>query len=330
MSEPLVSLVVPGKDVAPWIGDTLTSLVAQLPPGQLEVIVIDDGSSDTTSEVVSAFADRLPRLVLQRNERPVGLASARNQGLGLASAPVLGFLDGDDWLSRGHLARTLTALRQLDVDFVRVDHVRVTGGRRELVRAPQARRGVALSPRESILPSTDSSLVDYPYAWAGLFHRRVHERGLLAFDDGLHTAEDRPWIWQLHLAAESFAVLSSPGIMYRRGLTTSLTQVLDRRQLDFLTSYTRCFALLADDPDRERFLPKLLRQFLAVLAHQCGRAPGMEVPLRHELYHRAAALLDEQPPELLTTTLAQIGPQRRARVAPAVKLMNLSTSRRGA
>ncbi len=317
----VLSLIIPGKDVAPWIGETLTSLVGQLPPEDLQVVVVDDGSVDETSQVVAGFGDRLPGLVLHRNEQPVGLASARNQGLALATGSVLGFLDGDDWLARGHLRRTLQQLLDLDVDFVRVDHVRVTGGRRAQVRAPQARRGVALPPRESILPSWDSTMVDYPYAWAGLFQRRVHERGLLAFDDGLHTAEDRPWVWRLHLRAESYAVVNAPGVMYRRGVGTSLTQILDRRQLDFLVSYRSCFLLLAADAEHERFLPKLLRQFLAVLAHQYGRAADMERGLRHEMRDRAAALLAEMPPALVQQVAGELGEERQARLLPVLRRM---------
>jgi len=42
------------------------------------------------------------------------------------------------------------------------------------------------------MPVTDTTMVDYPYAWAGIYHRRLVDRGLLHFHDGLRTAEDRP------------------------------------------------------------------------------------------------------------------------------------------
>ena len=84
-----------------------------------------------------------------RNETPVGLASARNQGLDRAAGRYLAFLDGDDWLARGHLARMVAVISRLDVDFVRTDHVQTTDGRRSVIRAPEARRDRVLDPRGS-------------------------------------------------------------------------------------------------------------------------------------------------------------------------------------
>lgn len=318
MTSPRLSLVLPGKDVAPWIGDALSSLVDQLPVGELEVVVVDDGSTDQTSDVVASFADRLPRLVLHRNEEATGLASARNTGLGLATAPLIGFLDGDDWLARGHLARLVAAVEELDVDFVRCDHVRVTSGRRQLVRAPMAVRGRRLDPRDAILPTDDSSMVDYPYAWAGIFRRNLLEEGLLHFHDGLHTAEDRPWIWRLMLQGHSYAVVSSPGVMYRRGLSGSLTQIVDRRQLDFLRAYRLCFELLDADAGATRYEPKLVRQFLAVLASQMGRR-GFPRELQAEMQREAVAILAGRDPEVLWSTGQAMDEKRRLRLQPVLR-----------
>ncbi|MFI6309582.1 hypothetical protein ACIBEK_05425, partial [Nocardia fusca] len=78
-------------------------------------------------------------------------------------------------------------------------------------------------------------MVDYPYAWAGIYRRSL--RDLLSFPGSLHTAEDRPWIWRLHREATSFAAVGLPGVFYRRGVSTSLTQVGDERQLDFIRAF---------------------------------------------------------------------------------------------
>ena len=157
-----MSVVVPAKDQEPHLGDCLSSLVGQLAdPEALEVIVVDDGSTDATGAVAHGFADRLPRLEVLRNEVPVGLATARNLGLDRATGRYLAYLDGDDWLARGHLAGVVEAISRLDVDFVRTDHVQTLAGRRTVVRAPEARRHRVLDPRSSILPATTSTMVDY-------------------------------------------------------------------------------------------------------------------------------------------------------------------------
>jgi glycosyltransferase involved in cell wall biosynthesis len=314
---PLVSVIVPAKDQQAHLGDCLTSLVGQLSdPAGLQVIVVDDGSSDATGEIARTFGSRLPGLQVLRNESPVGLASARNQGLDRAAGRFLAYLDGDDWLSRGHLRRMVEVISRLDVDFVRTDHVQTTDGRRSVVRAPEARRERVLDPRESILPMTTSTMVDYCYAWAGIFDRRIAH--LLRFPDGLFTAEDRAWCWRLHLQATSYAVAGPPGILYRRGTPTSLTQIHDRRQLDFLPAFELVFDLVRRDPEAARWWPKAARMFLAVLARHVGRQHEMAAEDRSVLTARARHVLALIPPEVLASAYASGKPDRQALLAPYV------------
>ena len=76
------------------------------------------------------------------------------------------------------------------------------------------------------------------------------DAGLLHFTDGLRTAEDRPWIWRLHREAESFAVVGLLGVFYRRGVASSLTQIGDVRQLDFIRAFDQVVEETAQDPRR--------------------------------------------------------------------------------
>ncbi|GAA1366617.1 glycosyltransferase family 2 protein [Arthrobacter rhombi] len=317
MNTPLLSIIIPAKDQAPFIRDTMTSLLNQFDdPRALEVIFVDDGSSDGTGELVRAFADRLPGLKTLRNDEARGLATARNQGLDQATGAAIAFLDGDDWLAPGHLAYCLAELNRLEVDFVRVDHVRVTKGRRVIHRAPQARRNTALDPRQSVLPHTETTMIDYPFAWAGVFHRRLADAGMLHFPDGLFTAEDRPWIWKLHLQASSYAVLSSLGIMYRRGVATSLTQIYDRRQLDFARAFALSFEVVAADPEAERFWPKVIRQFMAVSCHHLSRSNQMTPDVKAELEQVITDTMATLPEPMLADAFTALDAKRRRVLLP--------------
>ena len=321
MNTPVLSIVVPAKDQAPFIRDTMTSLTHQFEdPRALEVIFVDDGSRDGTGELVEAFAGRLPGLKILRNEQARGLATARNQGLEAATGTTLAFLDGDDWLAPRHLQACWEARDRLDVDFLRVDHVRVTAGRRTIHRAPQARRNTVLDPRASILPQTETTLIDYPYAWAGIFHRRLADAGLLQFPDGLFTAEDRPWIWRLHLQADSFAVVNAPGVLYRRGVTTSLTQIQDRRQLDFARAFALVFDLVAADREAATYWPKAIRQFMAVSCHHLSRSTGMTPEVTAELEVAITTTLETAPEAMLTEALDGLDARRRRLLLPLCPL----------
>ncbi|WP_344841312.1 glycosyltransferase [Nonomuraea dietziae] len=93
--------------------------------------------------------------------------------LKLASGTYVTFMDGDDWLAPGYLSGLVAAIDGLGCDFVRTDHVQVEGRKRVVHRAPEARRGLVLNPRETILPADVRTMVDYPYAWAGIYRRHA-------------------------------------------------------------------------------------------------------------------------------------------------------------
>ncbi|MEU7986283.1 glycosyltransferase family 2 protein [Streptosporangium canum] len=295
-----LSVVVPVRDVELYISDALTSLIRNA-HRDFEFIVVDDGSADATGQIIEDFREDLPGLVVLRNERPVGLADARNLGVSLASGRYLTFMDGDDWLAPGYLTDLVGAIERLGCDFVRVDHVQVEGRRRVIHRAPPATREVVLKPRDHILPAEVRTMVDYPYAWAGIYRRDLGD--LLTFPGHLHTAEDRPWIWRLHRQASSFGVVSLAGLFYRRMVPGSLTRIGDARQLHFFDAFDLVFADLEDE-----FAPKAARTFCALLAHHLELADRFSPELRARFERRGVEALRRLPGDLLAGT--RLDPER--------------------
>lgn len=318
--DPVLSVVLPVRDAEPFIADALKSLAHNADPG-FEFVVIDDGSADGTSEVIAEYAGRLPRLRVIRHDRAVGLADARNVGIDAARGRFVTFLDGDDWLAPGYLRHLVAAIDGLGCDFVRVDHVQVKGRTRMVHRAPEARRGVVLEPRSGILPAFQSTMVDYAYAWAGVYRRDLG--ALLRFPSGLHTAEDRPWIWRLHREAHSYAVVSLAGLFYRRQVANSLTQTGDLRQLDFLDAFALIFDQVADEPALQL---KAIRQYLAVLAHHLRLIERVGPHAARQVRAQARTMLAALPPEVLLAATPQ---DSRARLLHPV-LPGRSTRRREA
>ncbi|MFE9772577.1 glycosyltransferase family 2 protein [Streptomyces sp. NPDC005931] len=307
---PKLSVIVPCYNIEAYVADTVTSLVNN-DRGDFEFLFVEDCSTkDRTYEALLELTGRLGNSKVIRHERNGGLATARNTGIDAAQGRYLTFLDGDDWLAPGYLADLVDAIERLDVDFVRTDHVQATGVERLVQRAPEGRRHVPLDPRSSILPVDDTTMVDYPYAWAGIYHRRLLDRGLLRFHDGLRTAEDRPWIWELHRRAESYAVASLRGVFYRRGVATSLTQIGDVRQLDFFRSFDLVLAELEADPEADRLRTKALRNYCVVIAHQLRDRHRFERSVHARLRELAAEALGRMSEQDLADALVGMGEQR--------------------
>lgn len=109
---PLVSVVIPAFNCAQFIGSAIDSALAQDYP-HLEMIVIDDGSTDDTRGVVETYGDRV-RLLAQPNR---GCAAARNLGVAKAQGEYIAFLDADDAWWHGKIRYQLQGLQQSGLEM---------------------------------------------------------------------------------------------------------------------------------------------------------------------------------------------------------------------
>jgi glycosyltransferase involved in cell wall biosynthesis len=141
-----VSVVIPAKNVAAYVGETIASALAQ--DEVTEVIVVDDGSTDDTVAIVRAVND--PRLHLMTNDS-AGVSSARNLGARHASGDWLVFLDADDRLRPGAVAALLAAARRAPRvvlvygDYNTIDSEGRQIGRRELLKGRRKPSGDVLA-----------------------------------------------------------------------------------------------------------------------------------------------------------------------------------------
>jgi glycosyltransferase involved in cell wall biosynthesis len=94
MDKKLVSVIVPAYNAGRYLGKALTSLISQT-YRELEILVVDDGSSDNTYDVAREFAERDSRIKVNRI-RNGGVSNARNTALDMAAGEYLFFLDSDD------------------------------------------------------------------------------------------------------------------------------------------------------------------------------------------------------------------------------------------
>jgi glycosyltransferase involved in cell wall biosynthesis len=107
MTEPRVSVVIPAYERADVVGRAIDSALAQTVT-DIEVVVVDDGSTDDTAAAVDGYEDERVRLLVHETNR--GVSAARNTGVDAATGEYVAFLDSDDeWLPR-KLDRQLSTL----------------------------------------------------------------------------------------------------------------------------------------------------------------------------------------------------------------------------
>jgi glycosyltransferase involved in cell wall biosynthesis len=115
MTAPLVSIVIPVYNRPALVREAIASALTEGARVPLEVIVVDDCSTDETWDVLAGYGATIRAARLARNS---GQAAARNQGLDLAGAPYVKFLDSDDLLATGHLEREVACAEADGADIV--------------------------------------------------------------------------------------------------------------------------------------------------------------------------------------------------------------------
>src|SRR5262245_6862951 len=115
-----LSVVIPCKDEAHDLATMLESLARQRWAGSWEVVIADNGSTDSSVSVAESFAGRLPRLlVIDASERP-GPGYARNRGVERSESAKILFVDGDDEVGDGYVNAMAAALDDADLVYARI------------------------------------------------------------------------------------------------------------------------------------------------------------------------------------------------------------------
>lgn len=221
-----VSVIMPAYNVAPYVGAAIGSVLDQTFT-DLELIVIDDGSTDATFEIAAACAARDPRIRLLQKPNG-GISSARNHGLRAASGAFIAILDSDDLWSPDYLATQMRILEERpEIDVVTGnawfldDHGGPLSRAQDLPGASAFARGASAGPARPVpdprpSPNLARILGDETAVFImSIFRYRVYET-IGGFDEGLRTNEDYDFWLRAAIAGFVFHRNDEPLGHYRR------------------------------------------------------------------------------------------------------------------
>lgn len=248
---PAVSVITPAYNVAPYLTQTIESVLAQTFT-DFELILVDDGSTDATAQIASDYARRDSRIRLLQQPNG-GISMARNRALQQATGSVFAILDGDDVWVPQYLECQMAIL----ADHPGID---VVTGNAWFLGGPLDGRPARPWPDLRPAPRVGSMLEDETAVFImSIFRRRVYET-IGGFDESLRTNEDYDFWIRAALAGHGFWRNDQPLGHYRRR-DDSLSAVELRMLRGIVRVLRKTRPLLSGQPIELAILDRQLTRF---------------------------------------------------------------------
>ena len=204
-----ISVVVPCYNAQRYLNVCLESLKAQKTP-EIQMIFIDDGSTDNTGAMLDAFAAVEPRALVIHTENR-GVSAARNTGIALAEGRYITFMDADDALEEASFARLHQAAVRTDAQILSANHTLFDEAKG--CRVPVEIEPVTQQPAEIVREIVHMHRI-YNNIWNKLYVRELFEDGL-TLDESVRIGEDALLNMQLYLRAKRVAHIQECTYVYR-------------------------------------------------------------------------------------------------------------------
>ncbi|MGL4255061.1 MAG: glycosyltransferase family 2 protein [Microbacterium sp.] len=239
---PVVTVIVPGFDVAEYAREALDSLRAQSLT-QWTAVLVDDASTDATGAIFDEAAASDGRFRVVHHATRAGLSAARNTGLDLVQTPYVGFLDADDRYTPHALERLVGTLERSGSDFALGAYVRLRPDTAGGYTAGEVQPWVAAATDPERLGTT---LAAHPeasgniVAWSKVSRLDLWHREGLRFPVG-RAYEDQILAQQMYVRARAFDAIPDVVIEWReRADGSSITQ--QKSELPVLRDYLEALA----------------------------------------------------------------------------------------
>lgn len=122
-----VSVIIPAYNAEKFIKFCVDSIINQTYKN-LEIIIVDDGSTDKTELVIKDIDDNRIKYIKKNNE---GVSKARNDGIKYATGEYLIFVDSDDWLEKDAISKIVECIKNSNKDIIRINYYLVNGEKKQ-------------------------------------------------------------------------------------------------------------------------------------------------------------------------------------------------------
>lgn len=209
-----ISIIIPIYNDDQYLGRCLSSVMKQT-YHNIEIVLVDDGSTDQSLVICQQYVNRDPRfkLIVQANQ---GVSAARNTGLSYATGDYICFVDGDDFINPDYCSSLFHHLRNDDADIAVNSYIFCRKGKYYVILQPapnDSSYNRVYSPTEWLRQTRDNFDVFLPVImWGKLFKRPLFDE--VRFPVNLTIAEDAATIWLLYLRAHRISFFNKATYFY--------------------------------------------------------------------------------------------------------------------
>ena len=300
-----VSIIVTAYNIERYIDQCLDSVAAQT-LGDIEVLVVDDGSSDATPQKIADFCAGDPRFtpVLLGVNSPGGVGTAANAGLDRATARWVGFVDGDDYVEPTMFERLVDAAGGCDADLAMCEYQEVVDGTGERRDPADAHRWAELTATCYPLDvQTRRQLLRFiAVPWRKLYRRDLLEDNAIRFPVSDAFYEDNPFHWFSLLSAGSIAIVPEVLCFHRVGRSGQTMATVDERLFQIFTHHDTIHAWLEAKGLLEVYQTNLLGWVISQMEWISRNTPPA---LRRRLFDILVPVFARYSPSEIATALRE-------------------------
>ncbi len=290
---PLLSLIVTTYNIEDFVEECLDSVLAQTLT-DMEIIIVDDGSSDSTPDIIRRYAEKDDRIrpILMEQNTIGGVASGANAGLDAATGEYIGFADGDDYLEPTMFEELVSAAQTYGTDLAMCQYMESVGEEKTLQEPAESRRW-------DRFPETQRFDLDRPadtitilrfiaVPWRKIYTRKLIEENKIRFPVVDYFWEDNPFHWFTVCSAKNIALVPKVLCYHRVARAGQTMSTRNTGLLKMFGHYETIRIWLSQRGLLEAYHPALLSwaisQFQWIQRRMPGEAGG-------ELFHTMAGIV---------------------------------------
>ncbi len=242
-----VSVIIPCYNVEKYVGQCLDSVRGQTMP-DLEIICVNDGSTDSTLDVLNKYAkqDSRIRIISQDN---AGLSAARNAGLKYASGEYIAFLDSDDFVASDYYGSMYLRAQDMDADLVIGNDIWYWDDCQMQIGVTHYRN---FADKKSVITKHHDKIriLSACAVWNKLYKRTLITDNNLEFYEGKHL-EDMPFTFSAVALSRKIVFQPFSFLFYRQRNSSIMNNEVNRvrNAMDMLDNFSRLYGELSTAPN---------------------------------------------------------------------------------